>query len=96
MYCLCVSSRPGLTSVLTLQLSIWCEVLVFGGTRKESSVIFRHGVVHVPQDHALRRLSCPNQTFSPHLIGQDWLSFGALHSLPCIYVDVLCANTMGS
>ena len=28
------------------------------------------------------------------LTAQAWLSFWALRSLPCIYVDVFCANTM--
>ena len=53
-----------------------------------------HGAVQVPQDHSLHRLSCPHGTFTPPLTAQAWLSFGAHRSLPWIYVDILCANTM--
>ena len=63
-------------------------------TRKESSVMRMHGVVQCFQDHDWNRLHCPYRTFSLPLIVQAWLSFTALHSLPCIYVDNLCVNTM--
>lgn len=80
MYFIWNSSRPGLISDLTLPSLIWCEVLVFGGTRNESSVILMHGAVQFPQDHALHRLSCPHWTFTPPLTTQAWLSFGTLLS----------------
>ena len=94
MYCLWVSSRAGLTSDLTLPWSIWGEVLVGGGPRKESSVMLMQGEVQFPQDHSLHSLSCPHWTFSPPLTSQAWLSLGALRPVPCTYVDVLCANTL--
>ena len=94
MHCLWGSSRPGLNSGLTVRQSIWCEVLVVGGTRKESTVMVVRGRVQFPQDHSLHRLSCPHRTFSPPLTTQAWLSLVAFRCPPWTYVDVLCANTM--
>ena len=66
----------------------------FGAMRKEASLILTYGMVQFPQDDALYTLSCLYRTFSSPLMGQASLSFGTLSSLPCIYVDVLCANSM--
>ena len=85
MYYLMVLSRHGLSSDLTLQQLIWCEVLVVHGTRKESSVILWHGAVRVPQDYALRRLYSPHCTFSLPSIRQLLFLLG---------LSILCLASM--
>ena len=56
-------------------------------------MILRHGAVQVFQDHALCRLSFSPSDFLSSFDGTILGFLLGVPSLPCIYVDVLCANT---